>query len=116
MRGRRASFATTERIWWSLNTLQEQTIIDLLLTNEPDEGREGKDSHYDTAPSRHKAYERRSGHIGAVRVPRRRCWTTRGLDGAVSSDMTAHFYLPCCGEHGQEPIGIPGPAFNPWGQ
>jgi hypothetical protein len=27
MRGRRASFMTTERTWWSLNTLQEQTII-----------------------------------------------------------------------------------------
>jgi hypothetical protein len=27
MRGRRASFATTDRTWWSLNTLQEQTII-----------------------------------------------------------------------------------------
>jgi hypothetical protein len=25
MRGRRASFATTDRTWWSLNTLQEQT-------------------------------------------------------------------------------------------
>jgi len=27
MRGRRASFATTDRTWWSLKTLQEQTII-----------------------------------------------------------------------------------------
>ncbi|UPT86210.1 hypothetical protein HAP41_0000039055 [Bradyrhizobium barranii subsp. apii] len=27
MRGRRASFMTTDRTWWSLNTLQEQTII-----------------------------------------------------------------------------------------
>jgi hypothetical protein len=27
MRGRRASFATTDRTWWSLNALQEQMII-----------------------------------------------------------------------------------------
>jgi hypothetical protein len=66
MRGRRASFATTDRTWWSLNTLQEQTIIDLLLTNESDEGRDGEDQHKGAAPSRHKPDEAHPGHIGVA--------------------------------------------------
>jgi hypothetical protein len=66
MRGRRASVATTDRTWWSLNTLQEQTIIDLLLTNESDEGRDGQDQHKGAAPSRHKPDESHPGHIGVA--------------------------------------------------
>jgi hypothetical protein len=68
MRGRRASFVTTDRTWWSLNTLQEQTIIGLLLTNESDEDRDGQDQHKRNAPSRHKPDEALPGHVRATRA------------------------------------------------
>jgi hypothetical protein len=69
MRGRRASFVTADRTWWSLNTLQEQTIIDLLLTNESDEGRDGQDQQKRTAPSRYKPDEALPGHVRVSRTP-----------------------------------------------
>src|SRR5689334_19101896 len=69
MRGRRASFATTDRTWWSLNTLQEQTIIALLLTSESHEGRGGEDQHKGAAPSRHKPEETIAGHVCVACAP-----------------------------------------------
>jgi hypothetical protein len=64
MRGRRASFATTDRTWWSLNTLQEQTIIAFFLTNESDEER-----HKRGAPPSHNHDVFHSGHLGVAKRP-----------------------------------------------
>jgi hypothetical protein len=50
--------------------LQEQTIIDLVLTDESDEGRDEKDLHKGTSPSRHEPNETRPGHVSAARSPR----------------------------------------------
>jgi hypothetical protein len=89
MRGRRASFATTDRTWWSLNTLQEQTIIDVLLSNKPDEGRDGKDKRNKTAPPSRKFDESRLGHVGAAHAPGGG-GRQPDLEGFMTGNLTAH--------------------------
>jgi hypothetical protein len=84
MRGRRASFATTDRTWWSLKTLQEQTIMALLLPSESDESRDGQDQHKGAAPSRDKPDKFLAGHVGAAGVRRGRWRSGHHCDKRLS--------------------------------
>jgi hypothetical protein len=63
----------------------------LLLTNESDEDREGKDHHKRGAPPSHKPDEFQPAHIGIACAPRGRSRPGHGGPKQLRDQMVRHF-------------------------